>query len=75
MRFPYHSHIAIWERYGSHIGVLLRKFRDFSGKGIILVLTHNFEMRRPEKARLPVFTICCCGYIVDGNKKWKELAI
>jgi len=24
----------------------------------VLVLTHNFEMRKPEKARLPVFTIC-----------------
>jgi len=24
----------------------------------ILVLTHNFEMRKPEKARLPLFSIC-----------------
>ena len=32
MRFPYRSHIAIRERYGSHIGVLLRKFRVLFGK-------------------------------------------
>ena len=31
MRFPYRFHIAIWERYGSHIGEFLKKFRNFLG--------------------------------------------
>jgi len=31
IRIPYRSHIAIRERYGSHIGELLRKFGNFLG--------------------------------------------
>jgi len=34
MRFPYRSHITIRERYGSHIGVLLEKFRDLFGNNL-----------------------------------------
>ena len=47
--------------------VWLHLFVDQNNRGVgkarlpvcrVLVLTHNFEMRWPEKARLPVFTIC-----------------